>query len=180
MIDYNIKEGKLVIDPSTLTVAAFNNIWNADQTRSKNKASNTLTYVFTLCDERDRNPFKDVAYDKKEAACKKNAFGKADHSFTQEEQELIDEAIAWFEYLNANSIQRLSKSIDQQIDKMVKFLSEHKIENMAAYKSSSDEIVKVANIIKSKLATDKLMREEMQKVKTKGNVSRSLLAKRVI
>lgn len=180
MIDYTIKDGKLIIDPATLTVSAFNEIWNHDSSKGKSKASNMLTYVFTLCDERDRNPFKDVPYDKREAACKKNAFGNPDHKFSKIEEPLIQDAIDWFEYLNSSSIQRLSKSIDTQIDKMATFLDTHKIDSMVHYKSSSDEIAKIGNIIKSKIAADKLMREEMTKMKTKGNVSRSLLAKRVI
>jgi hypothetical protein len=180
MIDYTIKDGKLAIDPATLTVAAFNKIWNYDTNPKKTKASNILTYIFTLCDERDRNPFKDVEYDRKDEACRKNAFGDAKYKFTPEEEELVQEAIAWFEYLNSSSVQRLSRSIDKMIEKMAKFLDSHTIDNMVQYKAASDELKKVSDIMKSKALADKTMKEEMNKSRTKADRKRSLLSKGVI
>lgn len=180
MIDYTIKDGKLAIDPATLTVQAFNAIWEFDTSRTKSKASNILTYVFTLCDERERNPFKDVEHHRKEAACKKNAFGNPDHKFNPEEQQLVDDAIQWFEFLNSSSIQRLSRGIDRTIDNMAKFLEDHEITNMTQYKAASDELKKVESIIKSKISADKLMREEMGKAKTKGGQQRSLVSRKLI
>jgi hypothetical protein len=177
MIEYNIVNGKLMIDPTTLTVQAFNAIWNYDTTRNKSKASNLLTYVFTLCDERDRNPFRDIPYDKKEAACKKNAFGNVGYKFSQEEEKLVGSAIEWFEFLNRNSIQRLSISMDKKIDQLAKFLDDNAISSSEDFDLQTDMMTKIDKILKSKRETDKLVREELEKVRVKGNASRSPLSK---
>src|SRR5688500_13478348 len=100
MIEYNIINGKLQIDPATLTVQAFNAIWEFDKSKTKSHASNIMTYIFTLMDLRDKNPFRNLPWDQKIPACKKNAFGDKSYKFSEQELEVLEPAMAWMDLLN--------------------------------------------------------------------------------
>lgn len=179
MVNFDIVNGKVVVDASTLTVSAFNDIWEYDTGKGSNKpkASNMLTYVFHMRDPREKNPFRDVPEHEKELVCKRNAFGNANHKFKEEEEALIKKAMAWYEYLNTNSIQRLSLSLDRKLDQMAAYLDDpiNDIITPDQLDSQVDMIAKLDKIIISKQKADAFVKEEMNKTKVKGNVQRSAL-----
>ncbi len=180
MIKYTIKDRKIVIDPETLTVKAFNDIWNYDRSSTKSNASNLLTYVFTMNEEREFNPFRDVEWDKKEQACKLNAFGNAEHKFNKEEIDLIDKATEWFKFLNSSSIQRLSRATDQAFDRIATYISTKEILTDDDLENVTKHLAKVEGMIKGKKSADKEMREEMDKTKLKGGGKQSLNSQKMI
>ena len=178
MIEYNLVNGKLQIDPATLTVSAFNAIWNHDKNPKKTNASNMLTYIFTMKDLRQKNPFRDLPFSQKEAACKKNAFGDRNHKFSEQENELIELAFAWMDHLNSNATQRLSIAMDRKIDQMSDFLmdSANDVKNQEQFDAQSEAMQKIHHIIKSKKMTDELVASELAKEKVHGGQVRSPLA----
>lgn len=177
MIEFNIVDRKLRIDAQTLTVAAFNEIWEYDTSKSKGKASNMLVYVFHCCDITERNPFRDLPEASKELYAKKNAFGKQDYKFPEEEERLIDAAKQWYNVLNKNSILRFSWAIDRKIDQMADFMlnPENDITNIDQYESQAAEIAKVDKILQSKKRTDEFVLRQLEKTKIKGGQTLSPL-----
>lgn len=171
---------KVKIDPETLTVRAFNDIWNYDKTEKKDLASNLLTFVFTMNDERELNPFRDVAFDKKEAACKNNAFGDSEYKFNNTEIELIRNATEWFRLLNSNAIQRLASASEKAIDRIASFLENHKVESMQDVKQIMDQLKVLGTVIKGKKDMDKEVKEEMDKTKLKGGGKQSLNSRGIL
>src|SRR5690606_28362554 len=104
-----------------------NEIWMHDKSRSKSKASNMLVYVIHMCDITDDNFMRDVPNEQRDPLAKKNAFGNENHKFTDEEQDMIDRAMAWYEVLNKNSVMRLSVALDKKIDEITEFYDSNKI-----------------------------------------------------
>lgn len=47
---FDIKNDKIVLDPSKLIIPEFKKIWDSDKTKTKEKAEKLLTYIYFLCD----------------------------------------------------------------------------------------------------------------------------------
>lgn len=177
MVNFNIKDGKLTIDPETLTVAAFNQIWTSDNSKAKNKACNMLVYVYHVCDIRKENPFRDLPYNQKDEMARRNAFGNKDYKFSPAEKELIDRAMAWYELLNKNSVLRLSMALDRKIDQMADYISGKEIQNDADLESQTNMMAKMDKVLQSKKRTDEFVANELEKSKVKAGIEISPLAK---
>lgn len=180
MIKYTISGRKVQVDPETFTVAAFKAIWDYDKTDKKDLASNLLTFVFTMNDERELNPFRDVSFDKKEAACKNNAFGDPNYKFNKEEEALIKAAAEWFLFLNSSSIQRLARAAEKSIDRIASFLDTHDVDSMEDVAAIMGQLKTLSAVIKGKKEMDKEAREEMDRTKLKGGGKQSLNSKRML
>lgn len=180
MIEFDIKDRKLTVHPEVLTVNAFNDIWDYDKTKSKSKASNMLVYVFHMCDIRDKNPFRDTPVTQREALAKKNAFGDKDFKFTDEEQAMVDRAMAWYSVLNKNSVMRLSLALDKKIDELTEFYENNKIKTMSDLDDQTDSMAKIDRILKAKKTADEFSRNETEKKKVKGDAVRSPLAEGIL
>jgi hypothetical protein len=177
MVDFNLVKGKLAIDPYTLTVSAFNDIWEYDKSKNKAKASNMLTYVFHYCDITQKNPFRNLPVGHKDQYARRNAFGNQNYKFKKEEQELIDRAIAWYEVLNKNSVLRMSMAIDIKLDQMTEFLldEKNKITTSVQFEDQSKVLGQLEKILQSKKRTDDFVRNELEKTKIRGNAKLSPL-----
>jgi hypothetical protein len=180
MIRFNIKNSKLIIDAQTLTVTAFNDIYESDKTKDKNKATCLLKYVFHLCDISQENSFRDVAESQREALCKRNSFGKADYQFSNRESQLLSPAIEWYNILNKNSVQRLAMAMDKKIDQISNFLETNEIKTADDFDAQMDAVQKIEKVLKSKRTTDDYVRSEMEKTKNRGQVSSSPLEKGLV
>lgn len=182
MVDFNIVNGKLIIDPQTLTVQAFNQIWDSDTDKVKTKASNMLTYIYHMKDIRKENPFRDLPMSQKEGMCKRNAFGKQDHRFNDKEQAMVDRAMAWYDVLNKTAVQRLSVSMDRKLDQISEFLDDTKndIKTVDQLEDQSNAMQKIEKILASKKRVDEFVRDELEKSKVKGSVVLSPLAQGVL
>ena len=176
-IDYDIKDGKLQISPEVLTVSALNEIWEYDTSKAKSKANNMLTYLFTMYDMREKNPFRDVKDSDKEQVCKQNAFGDKKFKFNEREVELIENGASWYKFLNKNSMLRLSAAIDKKIDQVTDFLEDpgNTIEGDIDLKATVEVLGKIDKLIVAKQKTDKFVREEVDKKRNKGGSSDSPL-----
>lgn len=170
MIDFTIEKGKLIISAESLTVKAFKAVWDYDKSKTKDKASDILLYVFHLCDITERNPFRDLPEKQKMAYAKKNAFGKQDYKFKGDEGALAEEAIKWYSVLNKNSVLRLSYGVDRKIDQMADFLLDtaNDINTLAQFEAQSDEIAKLEKVLIGKKKTDEFVRNQLEKSKIKG------------
>lgn len=182
MIDFQIVGGRLKIDPDTLTVKAFHDIWEYDKSKTKGNASNILLYVFHMCDITQKNPFKDLPEREKDVTARYNAFGSKTHKFASLEQELINEAIKWYQVLNKDSIQRLGIGVNRKIDQVTEFMMDEKndIKDAKQLDIQTDMIVKTEKILVAKRKIDEVIRQEIEKTKSKGNTSRSPLQKGIV
>jgi hypothetical protein len=170
MIDFNIKNNKLIIDAQTLTVSAFNDIWESDSSKNKSHACNLLVYVFHVSDITEKNPFRDLPDSQRDAYAKRNAFGDQNYKFKKGEEELIARAKAWYEALNNNSILRLSIAMDMKLDQIATFLldSKNDIKEMHQLEAQADLMAKVEKVLISKKRTDEFVRQQLEKTKIKG------------
>lgn len=174
MINYTIKGRHVVIDPATLTVRAFNDIWEYDKTDKKSLATELLTYLFNMYDERELNPFRDAEWDRKESMIKKNAFGDENRKFSQEERDLLEAGRQWFIELNSNAIIRLSRAASVSMDRVAQYLETQEVTSMEQVKAVMDQLKVISAIVKGKKEVDKEAKEEMDKTRIKGGGRRSL------
>lgn len=180
MIEYDLVNGKLAIKPETLTVKAFKDIWDFDKSKTKELASSVLTYVFTMCDDRDKNPFKDIAYNEKEAACKKNAFGDKNFKIPDALVGPVEEAFAWYDFLNANAISRIFKAANVALDKVAHTITTTEVVTMDHAKAVMDQMKNLTGIIKGYQDAEKAMRGEREKARNKQGNTNSLRTRRLI
>lgn len=167
-IGFIFKDRKLTLDPETLTVSAFNDIWEADKDKSKAKASNMLSYVFHMRDITQRNPFRDLSDSHRESLAKRNSFGDENYKFSPKDQEMIDRAMAWYDVLNKNSIFRLSMTFDRKIDQINDYLEKNVIDSSEDMENQMKDMEKIEKILNSKKRTDDFVRQEQEKSKIKG------------
>ena len=168
MIKFDIKDGLLTISPEVLTINVFNEIWMHDKSRSKSKASNMLVYVFHMCDITDDNFMRDVPSEQRDPLAKKNAFGNENHKFTDEEQDMIDRAMAWYEVLNKNSVMRLSVALDKKIDEITEFYDSNKITSTTDLDKQTNSMNKLDKILKAKKLADDYAKYQTEKKRVKG------------
>lgn len=50
LLDLDAATGKIKLNPDILAIPAFGEIWDADKTKSKNKAMKEITYIYMMCD----------------------------------------------------------------------------------------------------------------------------------
>jgi hypothetical protein len=177
VINFNIKDSKLIIDAETLTVSAFNDIWMFDTTKTKNKASNMLVYVYHMCDIRKENPFRDLPYHQKNEMSRRNAFGNKDYKFSEKEKQLIDRALAWYEVLNKSSVLRISMSIDKKLDQISEYLDQKEIKTDEDLEAQAKVMAQIDKVLTSKKRTDEFVINELEKSKIKAGSELSPLAK---
>ncbi len=168
MVEFNIKDRKLTIDPATLTVSAFNDIWEHDVSKTKTKASNMLTYVFHMRDITQKNPFKDLQEVQKDAFAKRNSFGDQDYKFAPKEQELISRAMAWYEELNKDSVLRLSMVLNKKLDEITTYFEKTPISSAEEMEDQIKSMASIEKILISKKKTDDFVAQQMEKTKLKG------------
>ncbi len=182
MVGFTIENGKLAIEPEVLTVSAFKRIWDFDKSTKKEKAHNLITYVFTMCDLTQKNPFVDVPIMQKEQVCKKNAFGNPNHKFSKQEQDLIDEAFLWYNSLSETTLLRLAEGINMKIDQITEYLNreDQKVDTDAKLERAIGNMAKIDKLLDAKQKTDKYVRQEFEKIKSQGGLKKSPLQKGLI
>lgn len=177
---FNIKNGKLIIDAETLTVSAFNDIWEADTSKTKTVASNMLLYVFHLCDITQRNILVDIPEAQKESLCKRNAFGDADYKFKEPYKSLVENAILWYNTVNNDSVMRMAYAVNLQIDRITEFLMTNEAKTQMDVDNSMDNLKKIKDLLESKKRVDEFVKRQFEQTKVRGGGDRSPLEKGLI
>lgn len=104
MIDFDIKDGRLIVSAESLTISAFRNIFESDKSKDKRQGVALLLYVYHVADLRVKNPFHDLHPEQRVPKAKRNAFRDEHYKFSKEEEAMVNEAIEWYAELNKNTI----------------------------------------------------------------------------
>jgi hypothetical protein len=178
-VKFNIQNGKLIIDPYTLTVSAFKAIWDYDTSKDKAKACNMLSYVFHMADITKDNVFFDTSLVDKEKLVKRNDFGSENHKFNDKEQKLIDAAIEWYDDLNMDSARRIEITYNKKLDELNDLLNN----NVMTVINADDQVKlmdKVQILLTKKVQIESLISKQSEKIKSKGDMKRSPIEKGMI
>lgn len=173
MLKWELKNGRIVPNETSLLVSAFGDIWEFDSSRKKELACKLLTYVYFMEDITEENPLRDVAYGEKHIQAVRSLFKDDKHKFKKKEQELIDAAREWYALCNQDCLFRLSAVLSKKIDEFTQYMDENKATSAASFKAQVEIVPKINQILKTKSETDDWIRKEMKKVKVKGDRTRS-------
>lgn len=109
---------RVEVDPKSLMLAPLLDIWNNDQSVTKDYANKLLTYVHIVSRIDPDAPFYNSDPGEVPFLAKSQIYRNIEHQFTQEEELLIDQAIEV--YIKANEIvdERLLKTYSDKLDQM--------------------------------------------------------------
>lgn len=171
-IRWNLQNGKLVIEPETLTIHAFHEIWKFDKNRNKNKAEALLKYVFFMNDITQNNPLVDLPEFEKDIKARRTCFLEDKYQFTRREKELIDNAEEWYQTCSDNSALRAYYVLNKQIDDLTKYLGELPY-NATNIDIKSKATKQLREMMEDRQKIEKMVRLELDKQKTRGGLERS-------
>src|SRR5262245_55443175 len=139
------------VDPRTLMLVPFLDIWNSDQTENKEYANKMLCYIHLISQIDPIAPFYNSDPDEVVFLAKSQIFRNMEHLFTEEESILIDNAVEI--YIKSNEVveERLVRGYNDKIDEMRLELARKKFEII----KNSDKLTgKVTFSSNSKIITD--------------------------
>lgn len=109
---FDLKEGKVVINPNKLAVPIFKDIYERDKSKDKEKAFKELSYIYFLVDF--KSPYDSYPDNIKEETIKRDIMKNSKWV----PDELIVEAIKKYEEFQETPILRLIKSSKLSCDKL--------------------------------------------------------------
>lgn len=115
MIKFNIQNGKAVIDPITLTIKEFKDIWESDKSKTKELATNHLTYIYHMCDV--ESPFSDLEDEELMTLAARNSYGDV-ITMDSKTLDLIQAAIKIYTKLNESCESRLIPVFKRKLDSL--------------------------------------------------------------
>jgi uncharacterized protein (UPF0335 family) len=101
---FDLENGKIKIDPKSLSIPTFHKIWKRDKKLEHPTATKEITYIAFLCDH--NSPYKDVNPLEKEQRIREDIFGDT----KWKPDKLIEEAIQYYNDLQETTNSRLLKS----------------------------------------------------------------------
>lgn len=160
---FDIINGKVVLNPTSLAVPAFKKLWERDKTKSKEKATSELEYVIFLCHY--SSPYKDYNPFEKDIRIREDIFGSKDW----EPDELIKAAIQQYEDLQQTTNLRLLKSAKVAAEKLADYFETIDLKALneqgkPIYAASdiTKNLKEIGNIVKSLNSLEKQVQLEQE------------------
>lgn len=119
-IRFDVEDGALLVRPSDLVHREFRALYEADKSKSKEKATQHLLFVYCFCDMESDYFENDDA--EKLQNCKDNCYQDPHYEWDAKTRPLIEAAIAKYELLNENAPKRGLASIQKKIDQFRRIL----------------------------------------------------------
>lgn len=114
MIQFDLHDDKVQVDAASLLVQEFQDIWYWDKTKTKEKATRLLTFVYFFCDV--DSPFANAPKSDKEGLCWKQA--RMPESISKEEQDMLNAACDRYLSCNETAEKRFLLAWDDKLDQL--------------------------------------------------------------
>jgi len=173
MIKFDVQDYKLTITAETLMVAEFRKLVEADRSPGKTQALKDLLYVWGMYDE--QSIYTSLAYEDKELAVRRDAYGSANYLIPADRQKNLDEAVSAYVKYNETSERRLLVVMDKKMEQLTKFLDQMPVDSDENFKRVMDTMTKLKVIVSAREEAQTIVERGIQKGKTrtKGNMERS-------
>jgi|WetSurMetagenome_2_1015567.scaffolds.fasta_scaffold84543_4 hypothetical protein len=169
---YNISpQGKLELDPQNVAIPPFRDIWNRDRSKTKEKATKELSYIFYLCDY--KSPYLAYGEHERELTIRKDFI--KDEVWTPDD--LVQNAIDKYRELQYTPILRMLNSALGVATKVSMYFDSvdfektdtrgNKIYDINDVLAAIDKVEKVVN--KLKALEQKVKSEQMDNATVRGN-----------
>jgi hypothetical protein len=162
---FDIVGSNITIRPESLMIPEFKKIWTRDKNRDKKTAINEISFVVFLCDNSDRNPYKNYSEKDREVMLIKDFF-------ITKKDGVLQEAIDKYRKLSTTRYERVVQaalgSLEEIEDYYLGIKDQDKSEfDINEYLSSMDKLGKA---IKSLRELEKqLEADRMESNRTRGN-----------
>ena len=165
---FDLKNGNIVLNPDSLALPGFREIWKKDKTKGKEKATREISYIYFMCDY--NSPYAVYPIDKRKEAIIKDYIKEEDWMETKE----IKEAIKRYVDFQETHTMRLMRAAKGASDKLAGYFEAinfmDKDSNGKPIHTAKDVAVnleKVGNIVDS---LDKLETKIKKEVKTESRI----------
>ena len=175
-IRFDIKEGRLTIKAETLSISAFNNIWEWDTSKGKVKAIALIKHVFHLCDITSDNQLIDMSEKDRMRLSKRDCWKDDSYKLSPKEQELFDDASRWYTTLNKGLPWRSLRVIEKKIDQINDHLDEQAI-TAVNLEDTAKTIIQLDKLHQTRDNVEEIVQKQLKKMKVRGGLDRSPLEK---
>lgn len=172
MIEFNIQDGRLIVDPKVLTIRAFEEIWDWDKSKAKTKATSLLKYIFFMNDITTRNPYKDAAESELEKLAKRDAFKNEKYKLSEEEEHFFEQGSEFYIEANKDCVYRMSHIIQTKIDQLINHLETEKV-NGSNFKGQLDMVRNISALLQAKEQAEAAVEKARKEKKIRGGVKTS-------
>jgi hypothetical protein len=149
MIKFQVKDYRLELDPITLAISAFAELFNYDKTKGKAQGLQDLSYVYFVADE--ESPFANTDLADRDRVVRRSVYRDETYQFEPVRQRLVTDAVAYYKFLNDTVEGRIMASLDKRIDSVQSFLDEDiEIKDAAMLKQQVDLMTMVTNMLNEK------------------------------
>ncbi|MFW5890661.1 MAG: hypothetical protein ACOCUI_00405 [bacterium] len=169
---FDIEDGKIVANATSLAIPEFKKLWTRDKSKEKDQAYKDLSYVVFMCDMSMNNPYRNYAEDDREKVLKKDFF----NSETIELDKDIQNAINKFKQMQETVSVRLLRSAKKAAEKLSQYFDKIDFNEKDSYgrliysaRDVSSNLKEIGNIVKS-LSTleDQVKKEQASANKIRG------------
>lgn len=170
-----IEEQIVKPNPQALLISVFNDIWNRDKTKKKERAIKEFSYIEFMCSFRKTNPF--IGYEEKERHYKlsKDLFGEENY----EPDDKVKDAMSYYTVLQEDSSPslRMYKAVVNANDKLIDFANNvdlRETDNKGTPKWKPSDITSITSKAYENIKSLQLMREKVEQelfeaTKTRAN-----------
>ncbi len=166
MIDFEIKEGKLVIKVENLEVPIFREIYEQDKSKDKEKALQQLLYVKHMASF--KGPYSTLRESERNKKVAAHVFKNEDYIPSS----LLKEAIRVFMELNIDSADRIFFEFDKQVDEICDRINKQKVTE-----DNTSKVVANMKDIEALMESRDKLRQRVEKMaiqsKSRGNIKLS-------
>lgn len=176
MIEFNIQDGRLIVDPKVLTIRIFEEIWISDPSKAKTKAVALLKYIFFLNDITIKNPYRDAATADIERLAKRDAFRNENYQLTAEEQAFFDEGSEFYAEANKDCVYRMSYVLQKKIDQLIDHIDREAVSG----KNFTQQIEMTKNVtalLKAKAEAEAEVEKQIKNKKVRAGMKTSAAEK---
>ena len=159
---FSYKENKVVIEPDSLAIPVFREIWRRDKDRNKERAIKELSYIYFITDY--KSPYNIYPDGKREDMIKSD-FIKEDK---WKPDDLIKSAITKYEEFQQTPSLRLLKAARKAQDEITNYLETGECEKFPDIK----ELMTVVNAVGKAVESVDKVEEKVKKEMTNSNRSK--------
>lgn len=158
---FDIEGGQVVLNPTSLYIPPFKELWDRDKTEDKERAISEIAYVSFLCNMSSRNPYTAYAEEIREIHVNKD-------TIKGEPDELVKQAIEKYKEFQDTTYTRLLTSSKNAAEKLAHYFDTMDFSKTDAYgkplysgRDLTSNLKEVGNIIKSLTSLEKQVQKDM-------------------
>lgn len=158
---FDIDSGKVTLNPTSLYIPPFKELWDRDTSENKDQATKEIAYVAFLCNLSAKNPYNAYAESLREEKVNKDTIRK-------KPDKIIKDAIKKYKEFQDTTYTRLLISSKNAAEKLASYFDNMDFSKVDSYgkpiytgRDLTSNLKEVGNIIKSLTSLEKQVQKDM-------------------